>query len=230
MESGTRRGAGVTATLRRRERLHRLLSVVAACGQIEVRRLVDATAPSDAPSTLERYEGYLRELVRMDLAWVHKGPRGVRIASATARGRRALARAQTHRSCDLEAFQDVIDKARVAERRRRDKERSAELARRRNNASLPALGAVVDISRPDPDRDGHSRHSSMTVERTYSNRTISGADESGTRVFLVWHEYHGVWLEICGQPNSEGLPCRRAHQKCSARHPCRKRFIDAQWP
>ncbi len=94
MESGNRRGKGVTATLRRRERLHWLLSVIAACGQIEVPRLLRGSAPSHAAGTRWHYERYLDELVQLDLVWVHKA-RGVRIASATTRGRRALARIQT---------------------------------------------------------------------------------------------------------------------------------------
>jgi predicted transcriptional regulator len=94
MEAGIRRGKGVTAKLRRRERLHWLLSVIAACGQIEVPRLIRGSAPSAAPATLERYQRYLDELVQLDLVWIHRGRRGVRIASATARGRRALARIQ----------------------------------------------------------------------------------------------------------------------------------------
>lgn len=95
MEQGVRRGRSITALLRRRERLHWLLSLVAACKQVEVPRLLRGAAPSDAPSTLARYEGYLMELVRLDLVWIHRGPRGIRIASATTRGRRVLARIQS---------------------------------------------------------------------------------------------------------------------------------------
>ncbi len=94
MESGVPRGMGLTTKLRRRERLHWLLSVIAACGQIEVPRLIRGSAPSDAPATLQRYERYLDELVQLDLVWIHRERRGVRIASATTRGRRALARIQ----------------------------------------------------------------------------------------------------------------------------------------
>ena len=61
----------------RRERLHWLLSLVAACKQVEVLpRLLHGAAPSDAPSTLVRYEDYLMELVGLDLVWIHRGPRG----------------------------------------------------------------------------------------------------------------------------------------------------------
>lgn len=94
MESGVGRGKSLTSVLRRRERLHWLLSVIATFRQIEVPRLVRGAAPSSSTGTIAHYERYLNELVELDLVWVHKGPRGVRIASATARGRRALARIQ----------------------------------------------------------------------------------------------------------------------------------------
>lgn len=93
MESGARRGKGLTDTLRRRERLHWLLMIIAAYGQIEVPWLLTMAPPSVAPGTRWHYERYLDDLVKLDLVWVHKA-RGMRIASATTRGRRALARIQ----------------------------------------------------------------------------------------------------------------------------------------
>jgi hypothetical protein len=140
-----------------------------------------------------------------------------------------LKRSQGRSRWDIEREQEA---ARIA----REEAESAERFKR-ELATPPAISTDIEIKRwkllgaptweliPDtPD--------CVTVERTYANRTVEGATESGTRMFLARSEITGDWHAICGHPTSARLPCRNGGDglPCRARHKTGLQLrYDAPW-
>ncbi|MET9489976.1 hypothetical protein [Nocardia sp. NPDC006630] len=140
-------------------------------------------------------------------------PRGTHRKRSEGRGRWEIERAQTEIAQALEADRIAREEAQAAEQRKREM------------ATPPVIGAVLEIKRWKPAEppawervlDVPER---VTVGRTYANQTVKGATESGVQVFLARLEYNGDWYEICGQPTSMRLPCRNggAGVRCQVRH------------
>ncbi|WP_410874605.1 hypothetical protein [Nocardia sp. A7] len=104
------------------------------------------------------------------------------------------------------------ERAQEAERVALEKSRAAE-QRKREMATPPALGAVLEVMRwkmtePPTPEWVLQVSDRVTVERTYSNRTVGGTGEDGAQMFGAQSEATEHWSVICGQPTSMRLSCR----------------------